>query len=176
MPLSSNRRLDPGTVTILDSVETDLTELDNGSSGNIEYALVDNEGAIDTQWAFTEAKEFPLNVGGRDLVDTLTFESLDEDGGYRQFRVKGEFVDIDEGIISGIAEVDFNSIGIFVNGVQVGGSEKVEGEIQAHTLNFDAVITVKDGDFLQFPHQHVASADGEVDVTYEVDEAAIIIS
>ena len=63
-----------------------------------------------------------------------------------------------------------------MNGEQVGGSEAVDIAEAAGAVNFDTVITVSDGDIVQFPHVHIASSDGEVDVTYEVDEAAILIS
>ena len=176
MPLTNARRLQPQVTTVLDVAESVLTEMDNGSSGNIAYAIVAQEGDTDAQWTFTEAKEFPLNVGGRDLMDTLTFESLDEDGGYRHFRVKGEFAAIDNGIIAGTEAVDLVSVGIFVNGVLVANSETADIAEAAGAVNFDTIITVRDGDHVQFPHNHVATTDGEVDVTYEVDEAAIIIS
>ncbi len=175
MPLTNARRLQPQLTTIFDTVESVLTELDNGSNGNVEFAIVTQEGDTDAQWTFTEAKEFPLNVGGRDLMDTLTFESLDEDGGYRHFRVKGEYTAIDNGIIAGAEGVDTVGIGIYVNGVLVAASERVDIAEAAGAVNFDTIVTVKDGDALQFPHLQTGT-DGEFDVTYEVDEAAVIIS
>jgi hypothetical protein len=174
--LTHHRRLQPGTVTILDSVESVLTEVDNGSNKNVEYAIAANEGDTDTQWTFTELKEFGGNIGGIDLIDTLTFESLDEDGGYRHFRVKGEFVDIDTGIIAGEAEVDLVTVGIYVNGVLVDQSETGDPAEAAAAVNFDTIISVQDGDNVQFPLIGNSSKDEEVDVTFEVDEAAIIIT
>jgi hypothetical protein len=173
MTLTNNRRLMPGTVTVIDSAESALTELDDGTKANIEYAIVAEEGDTDSSWTFTETLE---TTQGLDLIDAFTYESLDEDGGYRHFRVKGEFTAIDNGIIAGTEAVDFVSVGIFVNGEQVGGSEAVDIAEAAGAVNFDTVITVSDGDIVQFPHVHIASSDGEVDVTYEVDEAAILIS
>ena len=176
MTLTSVRRLDAGVVTILDTVETVMTEFDDGTFGNIEYALVANEGDIDTQWTFTEALEHPNDLNGIDLMDTFTFESLDEDGGYRHFRVKGEFTGIDAGIISPEEAVDNPVVCVIVNGVIVDTSETFDINEGAGVANFDTIVTVKDGDVLQFPVRNQTAQAIEWDMTFEVDEAAILIT
>jgi hypothetical protein len=173
MTLTNNRRLQPGVTTVLDTIESVFTEIDGATKKNISYAVVAQEGDTDSQWTFAESLETTVGV---DLMDALTFESLDEDGGYRHFRVKGEFTAIDTGIIAGEAEVDYVVVGVYVNGEQVAASELGDPAEAAASVNFDTIITVKDGDIVQFPMVGVSSKAEEVDVTFEVDEAAIIIN
>ncbi len=151
MTLTNIRRLDSGLPLMLDSVESVITELDNGSYGNIEYAIVTSEGVTDVQFAFTEAKEYNQNVGGIDLVDAYIFESLGEDGGTRQYRVKGEFTAVDAGSATPEEAVDEFSVRVAVNGVVVGTSETADVHEGTGVFNFDVVIQVKDGDVLQIP-------------------------
>jgi hypothetical protein len=173
MTLTNSRRLDSGRPVVIDSAESTLSELDNGSYGNVEYAIVASEGLVDGQFTFTEALETTVGI---DVMDAFTFESLDEDGGTRHYRVKGEYTAIDAGIATPEEGVDNLYIQVVVNGDVVGSTDAIDVNEGAGAGSFDTVISVKDGDIVQFPAYLTSSQSTEVDIVFEVDEAAVVIS
>jgi hypothetical protein len=160
-----------GIPLILDVVEGSVTELDNGTRGNISLAIVATEGFQDSQWTFGEATEFTNDVGGLDLVDSLTFESVGEDGGYHGFRVKVEIEDIDS--LGAEEGVDYGNVVLAINGEIIDGDSWDLADVG--TADIDTQIAVRDGDVVQFAYLHSTTQDVEADVTFEALEAQIII-